>query len=224
MSRFELWIGLILLLSGCDSNKIKIAGEISDLQGEMKLLTVLPVSLDTLRVTGQKENTQIEWIIPHLDIPARVWLEVEGKYIADFILDEKKEMRIVGTIQNDSLIITGGKLENEYTVLKQFLKENYQQPIEKIDRSIGRMISRANRTRSEEKRLDRLITLKGRYEYYRNVYIEKLIRKNLSHELSLVLIEEELKDSLALQKRLFKELTVENKNSNLYKTLEKRLQ
>lgn len=224
MSRLGLWIGLILLLYGCDSNKIKVVGEITDLQGEIKLLTVMPGSLDTVNIEGTKEGAKFKWNISGLNLPAKVWLEADDKIIADFILDPKEEIQIKGRIADDSLMILGGGLESEYAALKQFLKEKYQVPIEEIDHSISRMVSRTNRTGSDQRRLNRLITLKGHYEHYRNAYIKKLIRTNLSHELSLVLIEEELKDSLEVQKQLFQELTIKNKNSNLYKILEQKLQ
>ena len=42
--------------------------------------------------------------------------------------------------------------------------------------------------------------------------------------ISMVLIEEELGDSVHVQRQLFQELTIENKNSYLYRILEKRLQ
>ena len=132
-------------------------------------------------------------------------------------------MRVDGTLKNDSVVVSGRKLEEEYAVLKRFLRENYQIPLEEIDWSISKMVGRRKRTSSDEKRLARLITLKGHYEHYRDAYIKKLIRANLSHELSLVLIEEELKDSVQVQRQLFRELNIENKNSNLYKVLENKL-
>lgn len=224
MGRFGLWIGFLFLWVGCDPKGIKMEGDIVDLQGEIQLLTVLPSSLDTLKVAGQRTGTKVEWEIASLDIPAKMWVEADGKRIADFILDERKGMRLDGAINKDSVVVSGGKLEREYRLLRQFLDENYHQPLEEIDHSISRMVSRRNRTSSDEKRLKRLVTLKGHYERYRDAYIKKLIRANLSHELSLVLIEEELRDSLEVQKQLFHELKIENKNSNLYRILEKRLQ
>lgn len=224
MGRFGLWIGFLFLWVGCDPKGIKMEGDIVDLQGEIQLLTVLPSSLDTLKVAGQRTGTKVEWEIASLDIPAKVWVEADGKRVADFILDERKGMRLDGAINMDSVVVSGGKLEREYRLLRQFLDEKYHQPLEEIDQSISRMVSRRNRTSSDEKRLKRLVTLKGHYERYRDAYIKKLIRANLSHELSLVLIEEELRDSVEVQKQLFHELKIENKNSNLYRILEKRLQ
>ena len=217
-------IGIFFFLQGCDSGEIKVTGEFPGLQGEIRLLTVMPSLSDTLCVVGQMQTTKVGWRIPALDIPAKVWIEADGKRVAEFILDQKEGMHVDGTLRKDSVVVCGGKLEKEYAALRQFLKENYENPLEEIDNSIDRMIRRSKRTSSDEKRLNRLITLKGHYEYYRNAYIKKLIRANLSHELSLLLIEEEMKDSVEVQRQLFHELNIENKNSNLYRALEKKLQ
>lgn len=223
MDRFWIGIGIFFFLQGCDSGEIKVKGEFADLQGEMRLLTVMPSLSDTLSVVGQIQETRVEWKIPALKIPAKVWIEADGKRVTEFILDQKEGMRIDGILKNDSVVVSGGKLEKEYVALKQFLRENYQIPLEEIDWSIGKMIGKSKRTSSDEKRLTRLITLKGHYEHYRDAYIKKLIRANLSHELSLILIEEELKDSVQVQRQLFRELNIEDKTSNLYKVLENKL-
>lgn len=224
MNGYWQWISLIFLLCGCGPNQIKIEGEIVDLQGEMRLLTVQPSSLDTLVIVGQMQDSKVIWRLPYLNMPVKVWVEADGRKRIDFILDKKSGMRVDGSLKNDSLVVSGGKLESEYAALKQFLNEKYRQPIEKIDCSIARMLERRNRTRNDEKSLERWTTLKKHYEYYRNEYVKKLIRANLSHELSLLLIEGELQDSEEVRKQLFLGLNIENKNSNLYKMLEKRLQ
>lgn len=223
MNRFWIGIGFLVFLYGCGTGEIKVEGEFADVQGEVRLLTVMPSS-DTLSIVGQVQAKRVEWKIPALDIPAKVWIEAEGERVAEFILDRQEGMRLAGTLKNDSVAVSGGKLESEYAALRRFLKENYRIPLEEIDWSISKMIGRSNRTSSDEKRLARLITLKGHYERYRNAYVKKLVRANLSHELSLVLIEEELKDSVEVQRQLFHELTIENKNSNLYRVLENKLQ
>lgn len=224
LSRFWTGVGILVFLHGCGTGWIKVEGEFADLQGEVRLLTVMPSLADTLSVAGQVQGKRVEWKIPALNIPAKVWIEAEGKRVAEFILDRKEGMRLEGSLKNDSVVVSGGRLEEEYVALRQFLKENYQMPLEEIDWSISKMIGRSKRTNSDEKRLTRLITLKGHYERYREAYIKKLIRANLSHELSLVLIEEELRDSVQVQRQLFYELNIENKNSNLYKVLENKLQ
>ncbi|WP_251620051.1 hypothetical protein [Odoribacter lunatus] len=218
-----LYLGLVLFLGGCVSNDVKIEGEIADLQGEIKLMMIDPVSLDTLIVVSQTEDTRIAWHVPSLNLPAKVWLEFEGRCLLDFILDERSGMRIGGTIGNDSLFVSGGNLESEYAKLKSFFKATYGKPIEEIDNSISRMVRRTNRTSGDKERLERLIKLKERIQCYRDAYIKRLIQANLSHDLSLVLIENELRDSVDIQRELFHELSIENKNSQLYKVLEKRL-
>ncbi len=223
MSRFWMGIGFLVFLHGCGAGEIKVEGEFADVQGEMRLLTVMPSLSDTLSIAGRVQEGKVEWKIPALDLPAKVWIEAEGKRVTEFILDRKEGMRVAGTLKNDSVVVSGGKLEDEYAALRRFLRENYGLPIEEINWSISKMIGRSKRTSSDEKRLARLITLKGHYDHYRDAYIRKLVRANLSHELSIVLIGEELKDSVEVQRQLFRELNIENKNSNLYKVLENTL-
>ncbi|HAP17858.1 MAG TPA: hypothetical protein DCR38_08885, partial [Butyricimonas virosa] len=50
-----------------------------------------------------------------------------------------------------------------------------------------------------------------------------LIVANPRKEISLFLIKDQLVDSLDLQKKLFNKMTVENKESNIYKVLESKL-
>ena len=224
VSRLWSGVGILFLLQGCGSGEIKVEGEFTDLAGEMRLLAVMPSLSDTLNIVGKIQAKKVEWKIPALDMPAKVWIEAEGRRVVEFILDQKKGIRIDGALKNDSVVVSGGKLEKEYAALRQFLKEKYESPLEEINHSVSRILGRSKRTSSDGKRLSRLVTLRGHYEYYRNVYIKKLVRANLSHELSLVLIEEELGDSVHVQRQLFQELTIENKNSYLYRILEKRLQ
>ena len=52
---------------------------------------------------------------------------------------------------------------------------------------------------------------------------KQLIEANPTREISLFLLKDELADSLDAQKRLFRKLVVQNKESNIYKVLESKL-
>ena len=64
---------------------------------------------------------------------------------------------------------------------------------------------------------------KQKYIQNRANWTKQLIEANPGKEVSMFLLKDELADSLAAQKRLFKKLIVENKESNIYKVLESRL-
>ena len=63
-----------------------------------------------------------------------------------------------------------------------------------------------------------------RYIRARAKYVKNLIEVNPTMELSLFLLQDELKDSLDLQRELFKKLEIANKESNVYKTTAEKLQ
>ena len=55
-------------------------------------------------------------------------------------------------------------------------------------------------------------------------YATKLIEANPTQEQSLLILTDELRDSVDLQKRVFKKMVIANKESNLYKNLAEKLQ
>ena len=63
-----------------------------------------------------------------------------------------------------------------------------------------------------------------RYIRARAKYVKNLFEVNPTMELSLFLLQDELKDSLDLQRELFKKLEIANKESNVYKTTAEKLQ
>lgn len=219
----RLWVcGLLILWGGCHPDKVRIEGKVTDVGGEVKLLTVSAAVLDTVVIARAQGNAGFSWEIAQLNFPVRVWLEVEGKAGKTFVIDGKEDVQIEGSW--DSLAVYGGELEREYEVLKNYLKKNYQDPADKIEESIKWIVKRTNRNSSDNERLKRLVTLRERYRHYRYEYVKKLIRTNPSHELSLLLVEEELKDSIELQRQLFRELEIPDRKSDLYRVLEKKLQ
>ena len=62
-----------------------------------------------------------------------------------------------------------------------------------------------------------------RYIRARAKYVKNLIEVNPTMELSLFLLQDELKDSLDLQRELFKKLEIANKESNIYKTTDRKI-
>ena len=83
----------------------------------------------------------------------------------------------------------------------------------------------------KEKRTDEHEVLLGVYQLQRIRYInaranyaKTLIEANPTQELSLFLLQDELKDSVDLQKRLFNKLEIPNKESNAYKTVAEKMQ
>ena len=83
----------------------------------------------------------------------------------------------------------------------------------------------------KEKRTDEHEVLLGVYQLQRIRYInaranyaKTLIEANPTQELSLFLLQDELKDSVDLQKRLFNKLEIPNKESNAYKTVAEKVQ
>lgn len=223
MKRVVLGICLIFM-GGCMADQVKITGQLEGGKGEVMLLTLQPVSGDTMVIRPKGKGEKVKWELNGLHLPAKVWLQDSCRIIADFIVDKKRGMRIKGNLQNDSILIEGGKLEEEYKVMENVLKERFENPVGKLEDLISHLQGKAIRTAADEADLKRYQWQKQRYLYYRQEYIKQLIQANLSHELSLVLIAEELKDSIGLQRQFFKKLTVPDRKSNMYRVLEKKLQ
>ena len=75
-----LMVAFALIMSACNSNKVKIRGEVQGLAGTVKLLAEMPgqqgmVVLAEQNVTDGKINLVTE----QLQIPARVWIDIDGK-------------------------------------------------------------------------------------------------------------------------------------------------
>lgn len=214
-----------LVFSACDSNKVKIRGKIADLQGTVKLLAEVP-GQQGMVILAQQEVTDgnIDLETEALTIPARVWVDVAGKNTLEFIVDTKDQIWIDGKAKfMDQIEVKGSGLGNEYAKIKKLFKEKYEGPIEPIDKSIQKIMAKEKQTKDDEVMLGVYQLQKQRYHKYRANYTKTLIEANPARELSLFLLQDELKDSLDLQKRLFKELKIENKESNIYKNLQEKL-
>ena len=213
-------IAFTLLLAGCNSDKVKVRGKVIGLQGTVKLLAEMP-GQQGLVILAQQDVTDgnIDLETEALQIPARVWVDVAGKNTLEFILDSKDQIWIQGKIKfPDQIEVKGSGLDMEYAKLKKMFKEKYEGPIEPIDKAIKKIMEKPKRSKEEEVLLGVHQLQRQRYIRARAKYVKNLI------ELSLFLLQDELKDSLDLQRELFKKLEIANKESNIYKTTAEKLQ
>ena len=219
-------IAFTLLLAGCNSNKVKVRGKVIGLQGTVKLLAEMP-GQQGLVILAQQDVTDgnIDLETEALQIPARVWVDVAGKNTLEFILDSKDQIWIQGKIKfPDQIEVKGSGLDMEYAKLKKMFKEKYEGPIEPIDKAIKKIMEKPKRSKEEEVLLGVHQLQRQRYIRARAKYVKNLIEVNPTMEFSLFLLQDELKDSLDLQRELFKKLEIANKESNIYKTTAEKLQ
>ena len=219
-------IAFTLLLAGCNSNKVKVRGKVIGLQGTVKLLAEMP-GQQGLVILAQQDVTDgnIDLETEALQIPARVWVDVAGKNTLEFILDSKDQIWIQGKIKfPDQIEVKGSGLDMEYAKLKKMFKEKYEGPIEPIDKAIKKIMEKPKRSKEEEVLLGVHQLQRQRYIRARAKYVKNLIEVNPTMELSLFLLQDELKDSLDLQREMFKKLEIANKESNIYKTTAEKLQ
>ena len=219
-------IAFTLLLAGCNSNKVKVRGKVIGLQRTVKLLAEMP-GQQGLVILAQQDVTDgnIDLETEALQIPARVWVDVAGKNTLEFILDSKDQIWIQGKIKfPDQIEVKGSGLDMEYAKLKKMFKEKYEGPIEPIDKAIKKIMEKPKRSKEEEVLLGVHQLQRQRYIRARAKYVKNLIEVNPTMELSLFLLQDELKDSLDLQRELFKKLEIANKESNVYKTTAEKLQ
>ena len=219
-------IAFTLLLAGCNSNKVKVRGKVIGLQGTVKLLAEMP-GQQGLVILAQQDVTDgnIDLETEALQIPARVWVDVAGKNTLEFILDSKDQIWIQGKIKfPDQIEVKGSGLDMEYAKLKKMFKEKYEGPIEPIDKAIKKIMEKPKRSKEEEVLLGVHQLQRQRYIRARAKYVKNLIEVNPTMELSLFLLQDELKDSLDLQRELIKKLEIANKESNVYKTTAVKLQ
>ena len=219
-------IAFTLLLAGCNSNKVKVGGKVIGLQGTVKLLAEMP-GQQGLVILAQQDVTDgnIDLETEALQIPARVWVDVAGKNTLEFTLVSKDQIWIQGKIKfPDQIEVKGSGLDMEYAKLKKMFKEKYEGPIEPIDKAIKKIMEKPKRSKEEEVLLGVHQLQRQRYIRARAKYVKNLIEVNPTMELSLFLLQDELKDSLDLQRELFKKLEIANKESNIYKTTAEKLQ
>lgn len=223
--------GLILLvlsaiLSACDSNEVKIRGKVAGVNGPVKLLAELPGE-EGLVVLARQDVTDdnIDLRSEKLTVPARVWVDVNGKKTLEFIADTKDMIWIEGKMQQpEDIEVKGSGLGAKYADVKVLFKDKYEKPVQQIDNSIRKILAKDNQTKDDEVMLGIYQLQKQRYARHRVKYVQTLVETNPTSELSLFLIKDELRDSIRLQKELFKNLKIANKESNVYKLLKQQLQ
>lgn len=223
---YLLLMAFTLVLGACNSNKVKVRGKVTGLQGTVKLLAEMP-GQQGLVILAKQDVTDgnIELVTEELQIPARVWVDVAGKNTLEFILDTKDQIWIQGKAKfPDQIEVKGSGLDTEYAKLKKMFKEKYEGPIEPIDKSIKRIMDKPKKSKDDEVMLGVYQLQKQRYIRARANYAKTLIEANPKLELSLFLLQDELRDSLDLQKRLFQKMEILNKESNVYKTIAEKLQ
>ena len=227
MKKIYLLIAAIaLIMSACNSNKVKVRGDVKDLVGTVKLLAEMP-GQQGMVVLAQQEVTdgKIDLETEQLQIPARVWIDIAGKNTLTTIIDSKDQIWIQGKAKfADQIEVKGSGLDKEYNKLKKMFAEKYEGPIEPIDKNIQKLMNKEKRNANDEVMLGVFQLQRPRYIRARANYVKNLIEANPTQELSLFLLQDELQDSTDLQKRLFKLINVPNKESNLYKTVAEKMQ
>lgn len=227
MKKIYLLIAAIaLIMSACNSNKVKVRGDVKDLVGTVKLLAEMP-GQQGMVVLAQQEVTdgKIDLETEQLQIPARVWIDIAGKNTLTTIIDSKDQIWIQGKAKfADQIEVKGSGLDKEYNKLKKMFAEKYEGPIEPIDKNIQKLMNKEKRNANDEVILGVFQLKRQLYIRARANYVKNLIEANPTQELSLFLLQDELQDSTDLQKRLFKLINVPNKESNLYKTVAEKMQ
>ena len=219
-------VALALLMGACDSSKVKIRGKVTGLQGTVKLLAEMPGQQGLVVLAEQKvEDGNINLVTEQLQIPARVWIDIDGKNTLETIVDSKDQIWIQGKAKfPDQIEVKGSGLDKQYNDIKKMFKEKYEGPLEPIDKKIDLILKKEKRTDEHEVLLGVYQLQRIRYINARANYAKTLIEANPTQELSLFLLQDELKDSVDLQKRLFIKLEIPNKESNAYKTVAEKMQ
>ena len=215
MKRIGLFLVLVtFLLGACDSNTVKVRGEVEGLKGKVKLLAEMPGE-PGLTILAEQDVTD-----------GKIDLRTEQfQTTVEAILDTKDMIWIQGKIKfPDQIEAKGSGLMDEYDDLKKQYKERYGKDLGKVDRLIEKISKKDKLTKDDEVMLGIHQLQKQRFLRQRANWTKQLIEANPGKELSLFLLKDELQDSLALQKRLFKKMKIENKESNIYKVLETKLQ
>lgn len=227
MRRISLFLVLAMFLLGaCNSNQVKVRGEVEGLNGKVKLLAEMPGE-PGLTILAEQDVTdgKIDLRTEQFTIPGRVWVDIDGKATIEAILDTKDMIWIEGKIKfPDQIEAKGSGLMDEYDDLKKQYKERYGDDVAKVDRMIERISKKEKLSKDDEVMLGIHQLRKQRTLRNRANWTKQLVEANPTKELSLFLIKDELQDSLNAQKRLFKKIKVQNKESNIYKVLESRLQ
>ena len=142
MKRFSLFLVLAtLLFCACDSDTVKVRGEVEGLNGTVKLLAEMPGE-PGLTILAQQEvkDGKIDLRTDQFKIPGRVWIDIDGKATVEAILDTKDMIWIKGKIKfPDQIEADGSGLMDEYKEIKKMYKERFGEDIAKIDKRIEKI-------------------------------------------------------------------------------------
>lgn len=226
MKSFGLLIAFFMFfLNACNSNEVRIVGEVGEGKGDTVALYGLSVeSGDTILLAVQGiEKGRVDLRTDKLQLPAKVGLEIGGEKIF-FIIAPEETVRIEWKTEDSCKIcVRGGALEREFEAIYEVLNEKYEVPAQKLQTMIQVLEQRQEKTESEKKELKILYRNLERCKRYRKEYIKRTIEANPEHELSLFLLWDELGDEVELQDSLFKEMKIMNKKSNIYRLLAQKL-
>ena len=135
MKRFSLFLVLAtLLFCACDSDTVKVRGEVEGLNGTVKLLA-----------------GKIDLRTDQFKIPGRVWIDIDGKATVEAILDTKDMIWIKGKIKfPDQIEADGSGLMDEYKEIKKMYKERFGEDIAKIDKRIEKISKKEKLSKDDE--------------------------------------------------------------------------
>ena len=220
------FIALVLLLGACNSNKVKIRGKVEKLEGMVKLLAEMPGQEGLIVLAEQNVvDGDIDLATEELQIPARVWIEIAGKRTLETVVDTKDQIWIQGKIQfPDQIEIKGSGLDLKYENVKKIFKSKYELEVDGVKRKIERIGKKKKKGIDDDVMIGVFYMQIDRLLRARIGYATKLIEANPTQEQSLLILTDELRDSVDLQKRVFKKMVIANKESNLYKNLAEKLQ
>ena len=137
-------VALALIMGACDSSKVKIRGKVTGLQGTVKLLAEMPGQQGLVVLAEQKvEDGDINLVTEQLQIPARVWIDIDGKNTLETIVDSKDQIWIQGKAKfPDQIEVKGSGLDKQYNDIKKMFKEKYEGPLEPIDKKIDLILKK----------------------------------------------------------------------------------
>lgn len=220
-----LCLGMVLGMAGCRPEGVLVQGNLEGIEGEITLNCFQPGEENPVVIARQEPKDGKIFLKgkEEIRLPARVWIKAGEEKIADFILDSP-EGTYVEKADSGKIFVKGSRLQEEYLYLVQFLKEKYDTPIAELEEIIHNLECRKTLTGDGITMLQNYRRRLESYKKCRFECVKKLITMNLSHELSLFLMWDELKDSVAVGKQLLENIDVENKESNIYRLVEERLQ
>lgn len=178
----------------------------------------------TILAEQEVKDGNIDLRTDSLKIPARVWVDIDGKRTLEIILDTKDMIWIKGKIKFPTEIEANGSgLMDEYENIKKQFKEKYEEPIKELEAKNEKIANSKKKSKDYEMLMGVNQLRIQRYLKMRANWAKALIEANPGKEVSLFILKDELVDSLDAQKALFKKMMIENKESNIYKVLEDKL-